>query len=43
LDPIEAIEKLIISFKTENSDQPTTETKEKMKELLKRNGMIKND
>ena len=43
LDPIEAIEKLIISFKTENSDQPTTETREKMKELLKRNGMIKND
>ena len=43
LDPIEAIEKLIISFKTENSDKPTTETREKMKELLKRNGMIKND
>ena len=43
LDPIEAIEKLIVSLETEKDDKPTTETREKMKELLKRNGMIKND
>lgn len=43
LDPIEAIEKLIASLKTEKDDEPTTKTKEKTKELLKRNGMIKND
>ena len=43
LDPIEAIEKLIVSLETEKDDEPTTETREKMKELLKRNGMIKND
>mgnify|MGYP003600498155 FL=1 len=43
LDPIEAVEKLIESFKTENSDKPTTETREKMKEILKRNGVLKND
>ena len=43
LDPIEAIESLIASLKTEKDDEPTTKTKEKTKELLKRNGMIKND
>ena len=43
LDPIEAVEKLMESFKTENGDKPTTETREKMKEILERNGVLKND
>ena len=43
LDPIETVEKLMESFKTENSDKPTTETREKMKEILERNGVLKND
>lgn len=42
LDPIEAVEKLMESFKTENGDKPTTETREKMKEILERNGVLKN-
>ena len=43
LSPIEAIETMMASFKNRNGDQPTTETREKMKEILKRNGVLKND